>query len=198
MNLSEKEIYTILKEKLPILSPKDIESFLNITTYHSKKNKEIVLSNNQHFKKVFLILDGTVRGSIIDKRGNERIIMIRSEGIFVADVMKIFADKPQRLTFKAIGNTHILLFNFKDFETLALNNANILLLYLNILKEGTIRLTYRVESLITMTNEERYMDLFRLNPKFLDRVYDKQIANYLGITNVSLSRIIKKINKAKN
>lgn len=66
-------------------------------------------------------------------------------------------------------------------------------LYLNILKDTIVRLTYRVETLTTMDPEERYLDLLRLNPKFLENTYSKHVANYLGITPVSLYRIMKKI-----
>ena len=191
--LSDKEINNILKEKLPSLVKKDIVDFLNITIYKKINNKEIILKSGSISKKAFLILEGTVRGYITNKEGVEKNILLRSEGIFVADARKLFKDEPQRFSFEAIGETHILLFNYRDFEALANQNPNIMQLYLNILKEAVVRLNYRVESLITMTNEERYLDLLKLNPKFLDRVYDKHIANYLGITPVSLSRIINRI-----
>ncbi len=197
MILSEKEINNILKEKLPNLNQDDIDDFFNITTCKKVDNKKIILKSGNTSKKAFLILEGTVRGYITDKEGIEKNILIRSEGIFVADVRKLFSDEPQRYTFEAVGNIHILLFNYKDFEILAKNNSNIMQLYLNILKEAVVRLSYRIESLITMTSEERYLDLLKINPKFLNKVYDKHVANYLGITNVSLSRIIKRVNKNK-
>ncbi len=71
-------------------------------------------------------------------------------------------------------------------------------LYLNILKEAVVRLTYRIESLTMLSNEERYKELLKLNPNFLKKSYAKHIASYLGITNVSLSRIIKKLTNIKN
>lgn len=198
MVYSEKEINNILNEKLPILNQKDIDSFLNITTYKKYNNKKIILKCGIINKKVFLILQGVVRGYITDKNGVEKNILIRSEGIFVGDARKLFNDEPQKLTFSSIGEVHILLFNFIDFEDLTKKHPNFMQLYLNILKEAVIRLNYRVESFITMTHEERYIDLLKYNPKFLDRTYSKYVANFLGITNVSLSRIIKKTNKTKS
>ncbi|MCK5637733.1 MAG: Crp/Fnr family transcriptional regulator [Flavobacteriaceae bacterium] len=197
MDYSEKEINNILKNKLPILNQNDIDNFLNITTYKKYGNKEIILKSGTSSKKAFLILNGVIRGCIIDKKGNEKNILIRSEGIFVADVRKLFFDEPQRLTFSTIGEAHILFFNYIDFEDLTKIHPNIMELYLNILKEAVARLTYRIESFIAMTHEERYIDLLKYNPKFLDKTYSKYIANFLGITNVSLSRIIKRVNKKK-
>ena len=45
-----------------------------------------------------------------------------------------------------------------------------------------------------MSSEERYLDLLKLNPDFLEKSYDKYVASYLGITPVSLSRIKKRLN----
>ena len=195
MVYSEKEINNIIKEKIPILNQKDIDSFLNITRYKKYNNKEIILKCGIINKKVFLILQGVVRGYVTDKEGNEKNILLRSEGIFVGDTRILFLDEPQKLTFSSTGEVHILLFNFKDFEDLTKKYPNIMQLYLNILKEAVVRLSYRVENFITMNPEERYIDLIKYNPKFLDRTYSKYIAGFLGITNVSLSRIIKKVNK---
>ena len=198
MILTKEKICSILKVKLPELDQTELNSFLNITTYLNKDNKGIISKSGNTSKKAFLILKGTVRGYLRNEKGIELNTLIRSEGIFVADVKRLFNDESQKLTFEAIGETHVLLFNYQDFETLAKNRPGIMQLYLNILKEAVIRLTYRVESLITMTNEERYLDLLKLNPKFLEKAYDKHVANYLGITPVSLSRIIKRLKENKS
>lgn len=192
MTFSTKKIKNILKEKLTNLKIKDIDDFLDITTYLNLNN-EIILDIEDKSKKAFLILSGTVRGYIIQDNGIEKTTLIRSEGIFVGDSKKLFNDEPQRLTFKSIGSTHVLMFKYKDFENLAIINPNIMQLYLNILKEAVVRLTHRIESLTMLSNEERYKELLKLNPNFLKKAYAKHIASYLGITNVSLSRIMKRI-----
>ena len=43
MNLSPKEINSILKEKLPNLTQKDIKDFFNITTYKKMGKNKIIL-----------------------------------------------------------------------------------------------------------------------------------------------------------
>jgi len=194
---SEKEINDILIKKLPSLSQKDIEDFINITTYfHIEKNTDIIKKGIKT-KKAFLILKGNVRGFITLENGTEKNILLRSDGIFVADTGSLFNNQPQRFTYKSIDESHILLFNFNDFVDLTNANPSIMQLYLNILKEAVVRLNYRIESMITMSNEDRYLDLIKFNPGFIDITYSKHLANYLGITPESLSRIRKRIkNKA--
>jgi len=193
MLFTSKEVFTTLSKVLPNFGEKDLEDFLSITTYKNVNKNVIIQRSGVQSKKVFLILQGTVRGYIIDEKGVEITILIRSNGIFVADTGTLFNDEPQRMTFKSIDEAHILLFNYKDFESLANKNPRIMQLHLNALKDAITRLFYRVESLTTMTHEERYEDIVALNPDFLKTTNAKYLANYLGITPQSLSRIMKRI-----
>ena len=198
MELNKSEIKKKLKKLLPNLPISGIDNLLKISSYSLKQNKEIISKSGQHSKKVFLILKGSIRGYIINENGIEKNVLLRSEGVFIADAVGLFKNKPQKYTFETIGETKLLVFDFKKFESLAYKNPIILKLYLTALKEIILRLTYRVDSLITLTNEERYLKLHKLDPLFLGSAYSKHVANYLGMTPVSLSRIIKRIKDKKN
>ena len=198
MELTKKEIRKILSKTLPNLGLGEIESLLSVSSYSKIENKEIILKSGSISKKAFLIIKGAARGYIVNEDGVEKNIVLRSEGIFVADVWLIYKNEPQRYTFEAIGETHLLMIDVKKFEVLANTNQKIMNLYLNILKEAVLMLSYRVESMITMSNEERYLDLLKMNPQFLKSAYLKHVANYLGITPVSLSRIIHRVKKAQD
>jgi CRP-like cAMP-binding protein len=198
MHFTTNDIFTALSKVLPNLYEKDIENFLSITTYKNVNKNVIIQRSGIQTKKVFLILEGTVRGYIIDEKGVEITILIRSNGIFVADTGTLFTDEPQRMAFKSIDESHILSFNYKDFESLANENPRIMQLHLNALKEAITRLFYRVESLTTMTPEERYKDIVALNPNFLKATNAKYLASYLGVTPQSLSRIMKRIKNTKS
>lgn len=69
--------------------------------------------------------------------------------------------------------------------------------YIHILKDVANILFYRVEALTTMSAKERYLCLLNMNPAFIDKVYSKHLADYLGITPVSFLRILTEI-KNKN
>lgn len=55
----------------------------------------------------------------------------------------------------------------------------------------------RANSFVTQTPEERYLKFLETGKDILQRVPQHYIANYLGITAVSLSRIRKRISKQK-
>ncbi len=192
--MSERKIQSRLEEMLPERPTEDLERIAEICELKTFKDKEVILKSGNKLRQVFLILEGAARGYVLDDAGEEKTIMLRGKGIFVGDAPGVFLNRPQRLQIVAVGQTEVLLFSFSEFENLAWKHPNILNIYLNSLKEAILRLTYRVSNLITMSGEERYLDLLKMNPAFLEKSYDKYVANFLGITPVSLSRIKKKLN----
>lgn len=59
------------------------------------------------------------------------------------------------------------------------------------------RMVMHTESFILYSAEERYLNFVKNNPDIVNRVPGKYIANVLGITPVSLSRIRKRIAQKK-
>jgi len=62
---------------------------------------------------------------------------------------------------------------------------------------GFINISNRLESLLTQNPEQRYRNLLKENPKLLHKIPLKMIASYLGVTDVALSRIRKRISRPK-
>lgn len=56
----------------------------------------------------------------------------------------------------------------------------------------------RLTAFITQSPEQRYMDLLERNAELLQRIPQHYVANYLGITPESLSRIRKRLMNTKN
>ena len=63
---------------------------------------------------------------------------------------------------------------------------------------GFVNISNRLEALLTLKPEHRYKKLLYENPKLLHRIPLKLVASYLGITDVALSRIRKRISINKN
>ena len=62
---------------------------------------------------------------------------------------------------------------------------------------GFVNISNRLESLLTQNPEQRYKSLLNENPKLLHKIPLKMIASYLGVTDVALSRIRKRISRPK-
>ncbi len=192
MGFSNSEIKDLLIKFFPKLKEKEIDIILTISEYHFAKSKEIILKSGRTDKNVILILKGVARAYSINEKGQELNDFIRAEGKLMADA-RVFGNDIQILNIEAISEIDYLKFNIGKLEELGYNNPEILKFYLNALKEIILTLTYRLNTFVTMTPKERYIDLLHWNPILIESSYDKHLASFLGITPLTLYRIKKRI-----
>jgi len=191
MKLSNQSIKDLISNFFPLLREKEIELFLSIAEYRTEKSKELLLKNGGTSKYVLLILKGSARAFRIDESGQDLNNYIRTEGCLIADA-KVFGNDIQILNVESIGEIHYLKFDISQLERLGFDNKLLMEFYLNFLKEIILTLSHRVNTFVTMSAKERYEDLVKWNPKYLESTYDKHIASFLGITPLTLHRIKKK------
>jgi CRP-like cAMP-binding protein len=195
-NLTDGEMppqHDKLSKMFPFLTTSDIDDFLYICHYKTFKNKETIFQAGTSSRKAALVLSGVTRGYFINKNGVEKNIMLRVEGDFISLPEWFLGNSPTKYSFEAILTCELLVFNLADIEALAKKNPAIFDLYIRALKETIIKVLGRIESLIDLTPEERYKELLDKHPQLFQSAFNKHIANFLGITPVSLSRIIKRM-----
>lgn len=190
--MNTAQIKQILSATYPFLKDTDIQQLLTIAKYQTLKNREVFIQAGQNSKKVFFILSGMTRAYFINHKGEEKNIFLRPEHTMSGAPDSLFQNKPTKYTFESILETKLLIFSFEQIQELADQFPNLNKVHLAALHENIQTLLFRVESLIDKLPEERYEELLERSPQFFQTAFNKHIANYLGITPNSLSRIIKR------
>lgn len=185
-------ISTLLKETYPFLTEEDFEALLSISNIRQVSNKTILIKGGEMSKKIYFIAEGLIRGYFTNEKGIEKNIFLRQEKTITGAPNSLFNNVPAKYTFEAVGDCLLLEYAQADFQRLTESNPNFTKMYISGLHEIIKILIFRVESLIDKMPEERYEQLIDTYPQFFQKAYNKHIANYLGITSVSLSRIIKR------
>lgn len=181
-----------LKDQFSFLSKEDIDDLMHIGTYKKLKNKEVFIKEGDFTPVIIYILKGAIRGYLIEKNGEEKNMFLKASTTFIAAPDCLFDQKPSKYYFQSVQESSILYFQAKEFDTLVKSNLNISQLYIEGLKETIQTMIFRVEMLAGMSPEERYEALMERNPSIFQIALNKHVANYLGITPNSLSRIIKR------
>lgn len=194
--LSKNKIKQLVSKYFPELKEKEVDLFLSITEYKSANNKEIILKSGKYDKNLIFILKGVARAYSINDNGQELNDHIRAEGHLMGDA-KVFGNEVQTLNIEAIGEIHFLKFKISRLEALGYKNPEIMNFYLNFLKEIILTFSYRLNTFVTMTPKERYLDLIRWNPILIESTFDKHLASFLGVTPLTLIRIKKNIKTIK-
>ncbi len=150
------------------------------------KKGEIIQRNGELNTKVFTIESGLLRSYSIDSKGKEHIYMFASENWIIADNCDV--NVPCDLFIDAIENSKIIVFE-KDVKKKNAN-ANALIKRINVLQK-------RIIMLMSFSAAERYQHFVENYPDIIQRVPQKMVASYLGITPEALSRVRKDLSKTK-
>jgi len=188
--LSNEKVKSLFSSYYPYLKNKEVDDFLSITKYEIFRKKDLILKKGRRDKKIFIILQGSARSYTI-VNGVEFNCHLRSDGFLMGDA-KSFGDAAVSLLYtEAITDIHVLLFDLGELEEKGFENRDLMVFYINLMKEIIVVFSHRIETFVAMTSKERYLDLIQWNPKYLESTYDKHIASFLGITPLTLHRIKK-------
>ncbi|MDI1354938.1 MAG: Crp/Fnr family transcriptional regulator [bacterium] len=107
----------------------------------------------------------------------------------VARVESLFTGVASKKAIQLIENSELVAINATQLFKLYDTYPQIERLFRLIVESAYVETIHRIESIQFHTAEERYKILIKEAPDVLKRVPLKYIASYLGITQVSLSRI---------
>lgn len=133
---------------------------------------------NKGLARIYYYKDGI---DITDSFAFENNIIVRVESLFTG--------KPSRKAIQALEDSEITAIDAKRLFKLYDNFPEIERLFRKIFEASHVETVSRIESIQFHTAEERYKALLNEAPDIIRRVPLKYIASYLGITQVSLSRI---------
>lgn len=163
-----------------------------VRTVRVKKN-EVYLNQGVYSTKIFYVKRGLVRGYYTDEDGEEKTVYFRWQKEFGADPACFFEKAPAAYTWSALEETEILEINHQIIEELSKRNIGLLKARIKMQEKLMKLLSKRLETFIIYSPEERFLNLLKNHPDLCERIPDKYLASFLGITPVSLSRIKKRL-----
>jgi CRP-like cAMP-binding protein len=111
---------------------------------------------------------------------------------FGSEAQSYLSGQPSRFYVEAIEDTKLVLLSKAALETLCQRLPKLHILVRKIWEEGIVYMIERMVSLQADPAPKRYLDLIR-DPDYMQRIPQKYLASYLGVTPSSLSRIRRRI-----
>ncbi|MEM1122504.1 MAG: Crp/Fnr family transcriptional regulator [Bacteroidota bacterium] len=188
MNFTNK-----FQQQFSFLQPEDFEAFFRITTKLKFRKGERIIERGDTRKKVFVILKGIVRGFIYNYKRRELTTFLHQENEPFMAYEPVVQNKPTNHIFECLEPTEVLSFDYEELITLTEKNANIKKVKDAIITNSLIFALQRNEQFIQESPEKRYLSFIEHHSDLMQRVSQKHIASYLGITAVSFSRVKNRI-----
>ena len=152
-----------------------------------KKNKDLQPIGHT-CKTIYFIKKGAARIYYF-KDGIDITESFFFENSIIARVESLFTGKPSRKAIQILDDAEIIAINANQLFKLYDTFPEIERLFRKIFEAAYVETVNRIEGIQFHTAEERYKALINEAPNVLQRVNLKYVASYLGITQVSLSRI---------
>jgi CRP-like cAMP-binding protein len=153
-------------------------------TSHFNKG-EILQREGENSSYAFFVKKGLLRSYTIDSKGKEHIFMFGSEGWIVAD--NVAQGEKGELFIDALEDSIVIPISKSDTPK---SDTQKLLKRIGVLQK-------RIIMLMSAPAVDRYIHFLQTYPDIIQRVPQKMIASYLGVTPQALSTIRGEIAKEK-
>lgn len=141
----------------------------------------------------FILKSGLIASFVRHTDGSDFIRTIYSEHKEIASLSSLIKKEPSNATYKCLVDCEVLEASFFDFLALTKAKQEFSGLYVNVLESVYLESEKRINELSSLDASQRYLKLKKDIPNIDNLLPQYQIANYLNITPVQLSRIRKKI-----
>jgi CRP-like cAMP-binding protein len=164
------------------------------TKYFNKG--DILQRKGGNCSKAFFVKKGLLRSYTIDDKGKEHIFMFAPETWVVADFESQEFNQPAKLFIDCIEESEVIILD-RSLLIKAELNIDQLKNNVNLLSRRVAVLQRRVIMLMSASARSRYDFFLETYPKIPNRVPQRMIASYIGITPQALSTIRGEIARKK-
>lgn len=155
---------------------------------HLSKHELFAIEGKQA-NEIGFVLEGNMR-HYYTRDGEEKTTYFYFEYHLVSSYISCMTRQPSQLSIEALTDCHLLVFRYDVLARLFDLSPAWERFGRKIAEYIAVGLEERMVGLLMLSSEERYRQLLESNKqKILERIPQHYVANYLGITPVSLSRI---------
>lgn len=169
-------------------------AFGEFTTFRHFKKNAVILAKGRVENFVSLVCKGSV-GIFLEKDQIEICHAFIFEKEYLSSYESFVTRKSSLLYVKALEDVTLASITFKNMQTV-LSSHEGLQYGKQIVDQLFFGAQQRIISFITQSAEERYRVLIEKRPNVIQKIKQRYIASYLGITPVSLSRIRAQVTKS--
>lgn len=180
----EAENYFLSKN----ISKESADKFIKLSIIKKIRKGTTLLSMGNKTNEIYLILKGIVRGFYITEEGDDITKCFSMEQNWCC-VYNLLKSELSEYWIETLEDCIFMSFKTNDILELVKKDSEIQMLYSKLFTEAFINGEKRIKSLKDKSASQRYVELQKIYPLLEQRVEQKYIASYLGVTPSSLSRL---------
>jgi len=169
--------------------------FISLLKEMTIKKKNFLLQEGDVAKYEYFITKGCLKNYTLDENGTQHISMFGIENYWTTDMVSFISDEPSHFFIEALEDTELLAISKTKYERLFKEIPKFERFYRILYQRSLISYIRRTNHGISLTAEERYLRFKDQYPQIINRIKQKDLAAYIGVTPEFMSMIKSKIKK---
>ncbi|QEM12386.1 Crp/Fnr family transcriptional regulator [Mucilaginibacter rubeus] len=174
-----------------MLDSEEQEQILALLQRKDVARRTLLVRPGQTERHIYFVDRGCLRMYHTDEDGQEHNLCFYPENWWACDNVSFFKAKPATHTIQALEDSALCYFTLPDLEELFVRVPKLERFFRILIQNGFDMYQRRVTSNLSLSAEQRYLEFRRHYPGLEQRINQKHIASYLGITAVFLSMMRK-------
>ncbi|WP_421943282.1 Crp/Fnr family transcriptional regulator [Pedobacter sp.] len=173
------------------LAPEEQEQALACFQLQEIKKRIWLLRAGETDRYIYFVKRGCLRMYYTDKSGGDHIIGFYPENWWCCDIASFFNSSPSVNAIQTLEDSEIYSISLPRLEELFLLIPKFERFFRILNQNGFDLYQHRMTSQLYKTAEERYLEFRKRHPGLEQRIAQKHIASYIGITPAFLSMMRK-------
>ena len=179
--------------KLIALTPVEEQLFLSKTETKHYKAKTILQNAGQVCKEGYFVNVGLLRSFNINDNIVEHVLSFACEGWWISDMYSLLSQKPGNLFIEVLEDAEVVVLSKENQEQLYLEIPKLERFFRILTENSLVANQERLMDNLSLSAEERFEKFCRKYPTLIQKVPQKQIASYIGVTPEFFSKMKSKL-----
>ena len=179
------------------LTPEEQAHFLSKLETNTYKTKTILLNAGEVCKHSYFVNSGILRSFNINDNIVEHVLSFACEGWWMSDMYSFFSQKPGQLFIEVLEDAEVVSLSKENQEQLYHDIPKLERFFRILIENSLVANQQRLMDNLSLPAEERFEKFCNKYHDLIQKVPQKQIASYLGVTPEFFSKMKSKMLRSK-
>lgn len=175
--------------KIISLTSEEEAIFLSKIATKKFKSKTILLSSGEIADSTYFVNSGILRSFNINDNIIEHILHFASEGWWMGDMYSYISRKPGNLFIEVLEDAELVIISRENREELFEKIPKLERFFRILTENSLVAHQERLMDNLSLTAEERFEKFCKKYSQLMQRIPQKQIASYIGVTPEFFSKM---------
>lgn len=175
--------------KIVTLTPEEQQLFLSKTETKHYKAKSIILNAGEVCKHSYFVNSGLLRSFNINDHIVEHVLGFACEGWWIGDMYSLLSQKPGNLFIEVLEDAEVVLLSKENQEILYREIPKLERFFRILTENSLVAHQERLMDNLSLSAEERFEKFCSKYPTLIQKVPQKHIASYIGVTPEFFSKM---------